>query len=475
MGATRARRLAASVLALGPLGALAGCGAAGVEAGAASPPRPGILIVVVDAMRADRLGCYGYGRATTPAIDELALDPDAVVYRGHHVQGAYTKPSVASLFAGVYAFQHGVLWGHAMREDPARPGLLPTQELRPGFDTMAERFDRLGYRTFAVVKSHHLVPRYGFAQGFDEYVGASLKGDDRRVDETLRLAQQGPGPWLGYVHLDGAHHPFPPAHRDPAFMDRYREEACQGYDEAAHAAEGADFTTAEIRFAIYEGRMGLDPQEVAFLGLVYDAKLRRADEHVGRLLRGLKDSGRYDETLIIVTADHGEELYDHGGYAHGHALWQEIIRVPMVVKFPRGGRPGSLGPEVTDLTQAIDLLPSLLSYAGETPGPELPGADVFTGSPRGFAFCETSDEWALVQGGLKLIDGGAKPLLFDMAADPAERADLASSRPREVERLRQAAQALHEVVAIRPGAAPLVESQLSPEAIEALRSLGYVR
>ncbi len=456
--------------------ALPGCGAAGV--GAASPqppPRPAILIVVVDAMRADRLGCYGYGRATTPAIDELARDPDAVLYRGHHVQGAYTKSSVASLFTGLYAFQHGVLWGHAMREDPARPGLFPTQELRQDFDTMAERFDRLGYFTFAVVKSFHLDPRYGFAQGFDEYVGAWVKGDDRRVDETLRLARESPRPWLGYVHLDGAHHPFPPAHRDQAFMERYRGEACPDYDEAARVAEGRDFTTVEVRFAIYEGRMTLDPEDVAFLNLVYDAKLRRADDNVARLLRGLKEAGRYDDTLVIVTADHGEELYDHGGYAHGHALWEEIIRVPMVVKFPKGSRPANLGREVGELTQAIDLLPSLLAHTGERPGAELPGTDIFTGSPRGFSFCETLGEWALVHDGFKVIDGGANTMLFDTAADPSDRHDIADASPERLASLRQAAAGLRESVALKPGAAPLADSQLSKDAVDALRSLGYVR
>jgi arylsulfatase A-like enzyme len=449
-----------------------GCGAAPTPARRAAPPD--VLIVVIDAMRADRPGCYGYGRDTTPALDALAADPDAVLYRRHHVQGAYTKSSVASLFTGLYVFQHGVILFN-MPENAERPGYFPAQVLRDGFDTMAERFKRLDYATFAVVKSWHLDPKNGFAQGFDRYVGAWLDGDLNRADETLRLARSSPQPFLGYLHLAGAHHPYEPPARDPAFMQRYGVEAGIRYDEAARVAQGISFNTADIAAAIGEGRVALEPADVEFLNLVYDAELRRADATLERLLRGLKESGRYDDTLLVVTADHGEELYDHGGYAHGHAVWGEIMQVPLVVKFPRGRKPEGLGREVRAATQAIDLLPSLLAWAGGPAASDLPGTDIFARPPRDIAWCETLDEWALVHDGLKLIDGGAKPLLFDNLADPFDAHDLADARPQDVERLRRVAAALRATVALRPSAAPVVESPLAPEVVDALRSLGYVR
>ena len=121
------------------------------------------------------------------------------------------------------------------------------------------------------------------------------------------------------------------------------------------------------------------------------------DDHVRTIIEGLKSAGRYDDTLLIISADHGEELYDHGGYAHGHALWNEVIRVPLIVKFPRGWKPEGLGPNVPATTQAIDLMPTLLDFVGAEPVDDLPGSEIFYGAGRGFAYSETADEWTLVQ------------------------------------------------------------------------------
>jgi arylsulfatase A-like enzyme len=388
------------------------------------------------------------------------------------VQGAWTKASTASLFTGLFAFQHGVLEGHEPRNKGA-PGHYTTQILREDFETMAERLGRAGFETFGAVKSYHLVRDYGFAQGFDEYhEPGAISSDAGRIEELLRALRKAEGPFFAYVHLNACHHPFEPDFRDEAFMAEHDFD----YDEEEAMARGVDFTTSEAKSAILNDVLRLRPEDVRFLNLIYDAKLRRNDETTVRpLLRGLRKLGVYDNTLLIITADHGEELYEHGGYAHGHALWDEVIRVPLIVKFPRGRRPEGLPRDVASLTQSVDLLPSLLAFSGAPVPGELPGADIFGASPRGFAYSEMKrGGWTIVRNGFKYIEQESGTFLFDLDSDPAERRNLAAELPGRAEAMRKAAEALRSHVAIRASEAPDVETELDEETREALRSLGYL-
>jgi arylsulfatase A-like enzyme len=147
----------------------------------------------------------------------------------------------------------------------------------------------------------------------------------------------------------------------------------------------------------------------------------------------------------------------------------------LIVKFPRGRRPPGLGREVDAVTQAVDLLPTLAAFAGGRPPDGLPGADIFAGGVSGAAFSETEEQWALVRQHHKLVDGDGTASLFDLASDPAERVNLAAAEAERVAALRQAAAALRVQAAFRPREAPVVETRLSAEAVEDLRSLGYIR
>jgi arylsulfatase A-like enzyme len=441
-------------------------------AAAATADRPSILVVVVDAMRADRLGCYGHDRPTTPEIDRVAADPDSVLFRRHYVQASWTKPSTASLFTGLYPFQHGVLDGHTPSEG-GTSRQFTTQILDRQFNTVAESFKAAGFRTFGVVKSHHLVPEYGFAQGFDKYVSPKDLGGDRgRVDAALRLARKARGPFFAYLHLAGVHHPFRPRTRHPEIMAEYGFP----YDEISRRQVGINFRNASIEQGIEDGEITLEPDDVRFLSVIYDAELRHVDERaIGPLINGLEEMALYDNLLLIISADHGEELYDHAGYAHGHALWDEVIRVPMIVKYPKGQKPEGMPREVDDVTQSIDLLPSLLAFFGERPPSELPGFDTLGGQSPGFAYSERREEWTLVTDPYKLIDGDDGPRLFNTSTDPTEHDDLADALPEVVTRLRAEAEALRQASAIGAHDAASIEVELDEESIEALRSLGYLR
>jgi arylsulfatase A-like enzyme len=451
---------------------LAGCRPSESAGARADAAPPNILIVVLDACRADKLGCYGFDRETSPAIDALSRDPDAVTFRRHHVQGAFTKASTASLFTGLYAFQHGVSMGNKMQAGGDEGRTVPVQILDARFKTMAERFREMGYATLGLVTMYHLDPRYGFAQGFDTYVPPSVIPDDpQRRHALVRTISGASRPFFGYLHQYACHHPFPAVLRHSEYLGQHGFP----YDERARQADGIDFTTSAIQDAINDGEVSLEADDARFLNLIYEAKLRTVDEFdVQPLLEALKVMGWYDDTLLILTADHGEELYDHGGYGHGHAMWEEVIRVPLIVKFPKGRKPASLPRSVETVTQAIDLLPALLAYVGADPDAALPGADIFGGPGRDVVYCETADSWTLTRGDHKLI-WGARSGLFDLAADPLETNDLSAAEPEQVEALRAAAAAMRRNVAIAGFDAPVIEDELDEQALKALRSLGYVR
>jgi arylsulfatase A-like enzyme len=459
---------------------VAACKSTAPGRGITMPPDFSILLIVLDACRADKMGLYGFGRATSPGIDALGRDPDAVVFRRHYVQGTWTKPSTASLFTGLFVHQHGLTMSgirtSGSHEKVAGEGqMLRTQALLPSLYAMAEWLRDAGFVTFGVVKSHHLVPQYGFARGFREYYTPNdVPGGDRSLaDKFIEVLDRYPARVFGYLHVNACHNPFPEMYRDPEYIARYGFP----YDERARQAARVDFTTADIQYRIRRGTLELSDDDVRFLHLVYEAKLRWTDRHlVSPLLETLQAHHRYDNSLIIVTADHGEELYDHKGFGHGAALWEAIIHVPLIVKFPKGHKPPVLPREVNALTASVDLLPSILALLGIAPPPALPGRPILQAVPSGPVLAEQGHasgeiaEWALIQDDYKLIDSGHKAHLFNLAQDPAERSDLAAVDPARVQALRTATEKLRG-----PSVqAPVVETQLSPAAIEQLRSLGYL-
>ncbi len=448
-----------------------GCGPQRVEDGSFD-----VLIFVLDACRPDRLGCYGYERPTTPALDALAADPDAVVYRRHYAAGNWTRPATASLLTGTYVHQHGVVNRYAETEG----GSYKLTILADRFMTLAERLRAAGYATFGLVTSYHLSPKYGFAQGFDAYYDPdNLKvGDAGRVSKLIDLIWNLDSAYFAYVHQNACHYPFPAKDRDPEFMAEHGFD----YDEKSRAAASVDFAGSEVRDLIADREIELTAEDARFLSLIYDAKLRQVDRQVvAPLIEGLRRAGRFDRTLLIVTADHGEELYEHGGYSHGFAMWEEVIRVPLIVKFPRGMRPPDLPRRVDTLNSNVDLYPSILAFLGLPAEDALVGRSIF-GPPRdGLVLSQGLTDWpapgatdrAVIHGREKLIvERGERSLLFDLGTDPGERRDLAGARGERVLALAELAAAVG--AGGSAAQAPEIEDELRPEVVETLRSLGYL-
>ncbi|RIK99157.1 MAG: hypothetical protein DCC71_20530 [Proteobacteria bacterium] len=435
--------------------ALAGCRPAEPIA------RPNVLLITLDTTRADRLGVYGYERPTSPHLDALAAE-------GAHWERAYststwTLPSHASLFTGRYPRTHGADYdangpftlGDAVA-GPAEFRELRARGLTGPAPTLAESLRAAGYRTGAVVAGPWMKRLFGLDRGFDVYDDDGIRNVNGRpgrdvTDAALRFlddASAAPGtPFLLFLNYFDAHSPYHP--KRPC-MDAV--------------------TRPEERF---EGETS-DP---AKLSLLYDAEIRCVDREIGRLVQHLRARELHDATWILVTADHGELIGEHGDTGHGKSLYEVELRVPLVVKPPRGE--GPRGPQ-REIVQLTDLHPWILARVGVpippgTQGAFPPGArpalaevDRPQLGPRG--------RWrAIVDGDWKYLENDAgRRMLFDVARDPAEADDRATAEP---ERAGALARRMHELLDAqpRPAADAAPPGSVDDATRRALESLGYVQ
>jgi choline-sulfatase len=393
----------------------------------ASPrPRPNVLLVTIDTLRADRLGCYGYRSGETPVLDALAARgvrfPTAVA----HVP--LTAPSHASILTGLLPLGHGV------RDNGTF--VLPSSPT-----TLAEVFRGAGYRTAAFVSGFPLDHRFGFARGFETYDDRLLRGGDARrasyverpaattTREAVAWVRATPAPWFVWVHYFDPHSPYEP----PA-------------DLAAR-----------------------------FAASPYDGEVASVDRELGRLLAAAEAGPA--RTLVLVTSDHGESLGEHGEATHGVFLYDSTLRVPWIMAGPRIPR----GQTPSVVARGIDVAPTLLDYAGlRAPGamqgrslrPAADGRDMEDAPAYAESlFCQLNLGWAALYAWRtarwKLIDA-PRPELYDLAADPMEARDVSTARRDEAETLESG---LRRTLEARP---PQASTVPSGEARERLRALGYV-
>ncbi len=295
---------------------------------------PLIILYVVDTLRADHTGPYGHPRDTTPALDELARD--AVVFEQAVAQSSWTKPSMASIMTSLLPAEHGAI----RRLD----------RLAPRHHTLAELLQNEGWATGAVVTNAILYARReGFDQGFDYFAG--LHGRKRRRGRQVRASvavdaalswidRRGGLPTFVWVHTMDPHFPYkPPAPFDKRFSpDDVPDLPGPGGNEEADAKR-------ERRHAISQ----------------YDGEIAFGDQELGRFLRELESRGLYDRALIVFLSDHGDEFLEHGGRGHGATVFDELVRIPLLVKFP-GGRHG--GRRVAQQVLGMDVMPTILQAAG---------------------------------------------------------------------------------------------------------------
>ncbi len=409
------------------------------------PVQPGVNVIVVsyDALRADALGLYGSSRETSPNLDAFA--GESVVFDRAYTVAPVTPTSFASAFTGL--LPHRVFHAWNLSYD----------------DTLARRFAAGGYRTAAFVNNVQLTAERHFDTGFELYELYRSRPDEEVLEGAVAwLEENRQARIFVWIHFLSPHSPY-----------EYREASSHLYDESY---EGRFERTTGRKFETDDRR------EIARLKSLYEGEVFYADALFGQLRSALEETGLLANSLVVVTSDHGEEFYEHGGFQHDR-LTEEHVRVPLLVYHP-AVRSASRSQV---LTSNVDLFPTLLSVAGLEADLVLDGRDLTRLSTppewiAGVSMTGGKERWlSFRRGSLKLIQTcmpERSQVLYDLAADPAELHDLHGERP-EVTR------DLHRELEVVMGGPPCAQMQaavrgtsptvgLSPENVEALKALGYL-
>jgi len=414
-----------------------------------APQRPNIVLVDVDTLRADRLGCYGYERPTTPRIDAWAR-ARATVYADATSAGNWTLPSTVSMLTGLSAHQHGSRGMH--RRVPAGASI-------------AGRLRAAGYETLARTDGGFLGVDHGFEEGFDLFHFDSIKRSDAPswAPELERLrARASERPVFYFLQTYLVHAPYG---GDTRFLPAYDGPLA-----------GTEKPQRDLVRSVRNGSTELGEDDWAYVNALYDGGVRRMDGVVGELLEGLEEVFAGQDLLVIVTSDHGEELSERGSIGHDHSLHRELLHVPLLVRFPEGDRVGV----ETRPVGGLDVAPTILDYAGVLIPGALPGRSLRGPLPdrrpqivahEGMASAVLFDGWKLIEG--ELHGTTELPLLVDLSRDPWERTNLHDLEPERVRELTRLREGFEESYPALP-AQDTEARALDEGTLEELRALGYI-
>jgi len=429
--------------------------------------RPNILLIVVDTLRRDRVGIYASRHATTPTIDDLAAAN--VIFANAYANSNWTKPSIASLFTGLYVGQHGVKY---VVTDQS--GELPmTQRLPEDATTIAEILKADGYSTLGVVENIHVSAKLGFSQGFDLW-DESAYGAMNVTNRFIEHLDEAKGPLFAYVHYFDPHAPY--------YRTRFFEtegDITPGLQEA----KSNDYRWTTYTFGVDCGIIGLSPIERQRLEALYDGEVRNADVGIARILATLKQKGLFENTWIIITADHGENFYEGRRVTHPHDCFSNPqMRIPLVMKMPAATGDGNV--VVTDAVQLVDIAPTIMALLGLQPLPGMVGANVLPAVLDGKSLgarqiaAESESGVMLVESKYKYVSvptkAGTFVFLYDESADPLEEHDLAAGDPALAARLDGLYKGAAEAAMKRETVKAAGNVRLSEEEVERMRSLGYL-
>ncbi len=420
----------------------------------AAASKPDLILISIDCLRADHVGVYGYGRETTPVLDAFAKD--GVVFEDAVSVSSWTLPTHMSMLTGLLPTEHG------LRHDQKRFSSV---------SYLPEILARNGYETVGIASSLLLTPTFGFDEGFDRYHALVDVPAASLVDTAIREIELADGrSQFLFLHLFDAHWPYQPR---PELLTRFGPRPKD---------------ISDLLKKVIDRRPPSGPEEVEGLKSLYDAEIFDVDREIGRLFQALKEAGRYDGALIVVTADHGEGFYEHGFWQHSEVIYSEVTQVPLIVKWP-GNSPRGRESRVVD---QLHLFPTILAAASlETPHPR-----------RGLASGEEAEAlteitWegnegkgpamkiAIRKGSLKYVatfEGGVadpefvsrlvREEIYDRSHDPGETKNLLGER--DTASFRSDARAFLEEVRTRRASDPSRAIVLDEEMRDRLRALGYL-
>lgn len=440
--------------------------------GSSNLPKKNVILIVIDTLRADRLGCYGNPAGITPEIDSFAQD--AFLFENAFSHAPWTLPSVASLLSSTYPAQHG-----------AGGSLGSFKTLREDAVTLAELFQRAGFVTGAIINVFFLSEKFGMTQGF-ETIDAWLphsNRDIRRAGPTTKAAlrwldQHKSKPFFLLVHYFDPHLVYDPPQ---PFRRRFADPQDQNTTDYI-------FGTIQDITELRRNQTCPSADEVARLEKLYDGEIAYTDSEVGKLIKGIFQRGLDKNTVIVITADHGEEFLEHGGFEHGHTLYDELLHVPLIIRDPdtiKSFNETKAKPtRVPATVRLIDIAPTLCEFAGIAKDPAFIGQSLIPllqGSQQADrAVLSQGNMWgpsgtAWRKDGFKIILQSSSPKvqLFDIRTDPAEKENLADKEPDKRDTMLANLNLILQTISHRRsgGTAPV----LTDEEIEQLRSLGYIR
>ena len=440
---------------------------------------PNVILISLDTLRADHLGCYGYDRDTTPNIDAFA--EGARVFTDVWASSCYTLPSHMSMFTGQMPSMHTV----------TKPGFLRNPERSP---LVAELLRKRGYTTAAFTGGVFVDREFGFAAGFESYGAVDLVQlresaiTEHRVDAVAGLTHEliaendmeDLGQWI-HDHREESFFLFFHTYASHEFDPPERHRLALGFEQSLSDDE-------ESQGLIGGGGYLPSEEEVARLVDLYDGGVRFADEAVGELLGQLDRSGISDNTIVIITADHGKEIGEHGIVGHGHALYEELLQIPLLIRVPTQlagrGENWEIGQDHRP-AMLVDIVPSILELVDIASPKNMQGQSVFgpADSSR-VRLAEVENlaiKYALRRGSVKtihnpldavaLLENTVEEESFDLERDPEELSplpadpDRVNGLSREFELLKTLSRALGET---------LESGQMSASTADQLRALGYV-
>ena len=422
---------------------------------------PSVVIVVVDSLRADHLHHAGDPRPLSPRLDQLATQ--ATRFSQASSASPWTTPSVMSLFTGLVPASH--------RVD------MNDRSLSAQVQTLPERLQAAGFATAAVMPALTLADHFGFDRGFDDFIFATQGHNNVSgpwsVNQAIQVLRRHPDdPVFLYVHLWDVHYNYnPPVPQAVRFQAGRPAGPGETDDVTALTAPGHDAS-------------GLPPERLAWLEGQYAGEILFTDEQVGRILDELDRQGRSDNTIVMVTADHGEAFLEHGVLGHTVDLHDEMTHVPLLVRWPGQVREDR---EIRNQVSLVDLAPTLLDllglaydagdFDGHSLAPVLTGEDEAPESrpvmletsrrtlKRGLRTPDTAFQIDLVTG---------EPALHDLNTDPGAQANLAEERPAEVDVWRRLLCSRLEESAARGIGIEILPTDLQDSLAAGLRTLGYV-
>jgi arylsulfatase A-like enzyme len=392
---------------------------------------PDIVLVSIDSLRPDHLGAYGYRRPTSPHIDRIA--EQGIVFTHAYATTSWTLPSHLSLLTGLYPGEHGIV-------DEGR-------QLAESIPLLPQLLARAGYRSAAVVSGPYLHRQFGFARGWEVYddllVNAEARepgSDESHAQITSPRVHQravklldrlGEGPFLLFLHYFDVHHDYlPPSPWDQAFDPGYR-----GSIDGRNVETDASISKA------------LAPRDREHLIALYDGEIRWVDEWIGQLDAELVRRRLDRRTLFVLTADHGEEFFEHGEKTHRKNLYDTTLRIPLVIRLPDRRFAGR---QVAEPVSLVDLLPTLAAAAGVEPPAQRRGRDLLRTRFGQLVTPVETDLFAELRQVIQSVVSGPWKLtahlrvrtgepwqveLFDTASDAGEQHDLSNTERRRCEQL----------------------------------------